>query len=363
MLGAGALAVVTIAVLGVASFYSLPNAEVDPVVTREAVFDFLLILGPLCAGIIAIAGASAYIGAGGVSGDVEFVARRVRAIAQRGDLGEPVAIRALDEVGLLTRSFEELRQGYLEQLARDREARRQAQEADRIKSEFLDSVSHELRTPLNAILGFTQVLLAELEGPLSEGQREDLSMIQASGEHLLELFNNVLDLSALASGRIELNLSEVDPGQLLHEAASLLEAQREGKDVRIRREVSAQVPKVTADPTRLRQIVMNLGSNAVKFTRQGEVRLRAVQHQDELWIEVHDTGVGIAPSELSSIFEEFIQGGTSKERRRGSGLGLSICKQLTELHGGRIWAESELGEGSVFTVALPLAGPREESSA
>jgi len=260
-------------------------------------------------------------------------------------------------VGALTRAFEELRRGYLDQLSRERDAHRQAQEADRYKSEFLTTVSHELRTPLNAILGFTEVLLAEIEGPLNDGQREDLRMIRASGEHLLALFNNVLEVSALASGRIKLHPERIDVAALLEEVASLLEGQRYGKPVLITVDAPEDLPELTADATRLRQIVLNLGTNALKFTSSGQVTLQVRQQGQALRISVRDTGCGISDADLPKLFEEFTQVGSTGPRgqvRPGSGLGLSIVQKLTRLHRGYVEVESRLGHGSVFSVTLPL---------
>ena len=181
-------------------------------------------------------------------------------------------------------------------------------------------------------------------------------MIRASGEHLLALFNNVLDFSALASGRIQLKLEPVDVRKVLSEVASLLEGQRQGKPVQIVVDVPDFIPAVEAEPTRLRQIVMNLGTNALKFTARGEVRLCASFNGREVSIEVRDTGSGIAAEDLPLLFQEFMQVGTREQRRRGSGLGLSIVKQLVELHHGTIEVESEVGRGSSFKVTF--RGPR-----
>ncbi len=350
----GLCALFATAVLGAVRFLAVPVAAPDADIVATAAGDFYASLGVIGAFFLALSAVAAWFSARAVAGDVEFVTRRVRAIAEQGDLGEPVAIRTLDEVGALTRSFEQLRQGYLDQLIRERTARRQAQDADRYKSEFLSTVSHELRTPLNAILGFSQVLLAEIEGPLTEGQREDLRMIRASGEHLLALFTNVLDFSALASGRIQLRRELVDVGELLGEVASLLEGQKQGKAVSISCHLPADLPRLRADPTRLLQIVLNLGTNALKFTKKGEVRLEASTTGISLLIRVRDTGIGIAEEDLPLLFNEFSQL-EAREGRRGSGLGLSIVKQLVELHGGTITVESLREHGSVFTVELPLA--------
>jgi signal transduction histidine kinase len=362
VLGAGLLTLCATGFLGVVRFSALPEAVHKSQLIEGAQRDFLASLGLIGAVFLALSAAAAWLSARAISADVHFVMRRVYAIAARGDLGEPVAIRALDEVGALTRAFEQLRQGYLEQLQRERAAHRQAQDADRYKSEFLTTVSHELRTPLNAILGFAEVLLAEIEGPLSEGQREDLRMIRASGEHLLALFNNVLDFSALATGRMQLNLQNVQVGEVLHEIGSLLEGQRQGKPVAIVVDAPEFLPDIQADPIRLRQIVMNLGSNALKFTDSGEVRLMARFNGREVAISVRDTGIGIAEEDLPLLFEEFSQVGTPEYARAGSsGLGLSIVRQLTRLQGGQISVDSQHGLGSTFTVTFPLPTSEGES--
>ncbi len=265
-------------------------------------------------------------------------------------------MRSLDEVGALTRAFEPLRERFIESVERERRAREEAERADREKTAFLTAVSHELRTPLNSILGFAQVLLQEIEGPLTESQREDVEMIRSSGEHLLSLFNDVLDLSAMASGGIALHRERVDVRALLTEAAKLLDAQRGHKPIEIRTDLEADLPLLDADPKRLRQIVMNLGANAVKFTAEGSVTLLARRDHDHLVVTVRDTGAGIARDHLSTIFEEYAQVGDFQARRRGSGLGLAIARRLTELHGGRIEVESLLAHGSEFRVWLPMGG-------
>jgi len=357
----GLFAVSATAALGAVRFAAVPDTSPDAGLVARAATDFYASLGVIGAFFLVLSAIAAWFSARAVAGDVQFVARRVRVIAEQGDLGEPVAIRSLDEVGALTRAFEQLRQGYLDQLMRERAARRQAQDADRYKSEFLSTVSHELRTPLNAILGFSQVLLAEIEGPLTEGQREDLRMIRASGDHLLALFTNVLDFSALASGRIQLRKELVDVREVLEEATSLLEAQRQGKLVAIRCEIPDNLPTLYADATRLRQIVMNLGTNALKFTKKGEVCLEASASANAICLRVRDTGIGIAEEHLPLLFAEFSQLGTH-EGRRGSGLGLSIVKQLVELHGGQISVESVRGQGSTFRVELPIRRERESNA-
>jgi signal transduction histidine kinase len=361
VLAAGLLTLSATALLWLIRFLGVPPSLGQTGSVEVAQRAFLASLGLVGAVFLALSAFAAWLSVRALSEDLSFVTRRVRQLFERGDLGEPIALRTLDEVGALTRAFEELRRGYLEQLSRERAAHRQAQEADRYKSEFLTTVSHELRTPLNAILGFTEVLLAEIEGPLNDGQREDLRMIRASGEHLLALFNNVLEVSALASGRMKLHPERIDVAALLEEVASLLEGQRYGKPVAITVDAPEDLPVLTADATRLRQIVLNLGTNALKFTTSGEVSLHVRQHDQSLCISVRDTGCGIAAIDLPRLFEEFTQVGPRLaprgQMRPGSGLGLSIVQKLTRLHGGHVEVESQLGRGSVFSVTLPLSRP------
>jgi len=263
------------------------------------------------------------------------------------------AVSALDETATLARALAALRTKIAEGRSRDARARAEAEDADRYKTDFLMAVSHELRTPLNAILGFADVLLRELDGPLSEGAREDVATIQGAGSHLRDLFEDVIDLSALASSRITLQREPVDVGPLLEETSRLLEGQRRGKPIALRVVVADGTLRADADPKRVRQIVTNLGTNALKFTEQGEITFELSGNEEHVEIVVRDTGSGITQAELETLFTEYTQVGDVKRRTRGTGLGLAICKQLSELHGGSIKAESSFGQGSAFIVRLP----------
>lgn len=285
--------------------------------------------------------------------DLQLVAQRVREMAEKSDARGWVAIRTLDEPSELVRAFELLRQHLIDTLASDVRLRAEAEVADRYKTEFLTAISHELRTPLNGILGFTELLLAEGDGPLTPGQRENLDTILSAGQHLLSLFNDVIDLSAMASGRIRLNRQTVPVAPLLTEIARLLEGQRRSLSVKIVTQVAPLDLTVHADPKRVRQILTNLGTNALKFTEEGVIEFDARLEGDEVVFSVRDTGIGIDARDLEAVFEEYTQTGDMRRRQRGSGLGLGICKRLTDLHGGRIWVESEIGKGSCFYVALP----------
>jgi signal transduction histidine kinase len=292
------------------------------------------------------------------AGRVEQDLRRVAAGVQATAGGHTVAIASLDEVGEVTRQVEVLRRHYAHSVDRAREARRQAEQADRDKTEFLTSVSHELRTPLNAIVGFADVLLAEIDGPLNPSQHEDVATIRGAGVHLVALFNDVLDLSAAASGHLRLTWSAVALSPIIDAVAAELRGQRQDRPVEVHVHAPPDLPDLWGDPKRMRQVVTNLASNALKFTERGEVRLEAEQDGDQVILRIIDTGPGIAPEELPLLFAEFGQAGDAVRRLKGTGLGLAISRQLVELHGGTIDVSSEVGLGTTVRVCLPVGRPR-----
>ncbi len=237
-------------------------------------------------------------------------------------------------------------------------AKEDAEAASKAKSEFLSSMSHELRTPLNAILGFSKLLSAE--SGLSADQRKTLDIINHSGEHLLSLINNVLDMSKIEAGHVEMEIAPVDLGEMARSIIDLMRVRAEAANLRLLLDQSSNFPRfVRADEAKLRQVVINLVGNAIKFTRQGEVVLRLNTRAGEtpqrllLLIEVEDTGVGISAEDLKRVFEPFVQAGKSASQR-GTGLGLAITREYVELMGGRVGAESSLGRGSVFRVEIPV---------
>lgn len=237
------------------------------------------------------------------------------------------------------------------------EKNRQLEQATRAKLEFLAKMSHELRTPLNAVIGFSEILLEGLFGNLNDKQQEYVGDILASGRHLLALINDILDLSKIEVGRMELMLAFVDPAQPLDEALKLLVPEAQRKQLFIHNDIVSGQYTVRADAERLKQIFVNLLSNAVKFTpAEGRISVGATRKNGELKIWVTDTGIGIAPELREVIFEEFRQGnGAATRRYQGTGLGLDITKKLVEMHGGRIWVDSRPGERATFTFTLPLA--------
>ena len=231
--------------------------------------------------------------------------------------------------------------------------------ASRHKSEFLASMSHELRTPLNAVLGFSEVLLEQMFGEINERQEEYLRDIHGSGRHLLELLNEILDLSKVEAGQMELEYTTFELAPVLDQAASMLRerAGLKGIDVVVD---AADVGSVEADELRLKQVVINLLTNAVKFTGDGgSVVVRATRSDaDVVTITVRDTGIGVPPSDRERIFESFQQGGRGPTREEGTGLGLTLSRRIVELLGGRMWLQSEVGVGSTFGFSLPVQRPQ-----
>jgi len=231
----------------------------------------------------------------------------------------------------------------------------QLEVASQHKSEFLANMSHELRTPLNAIIGFSEVLSERMFGELNEKQAEYLKDIYASGTHLLSLINDILDLSKIEAGRMELELTDFDLPTALDSALTLVRERAERRGITLGSTVDERLGEIRADERKIRQVVLNLLSNAIKFTPEGgRIEVRAVPGDGLVEVSISDTGVGIAPEDQEAVFEEFRQVGTSAAKQEGTGLGLALCRKFVELHGGRIRVQSEVGVGSTFTFALPL---------
>jgi signal transduction histidine kinase len=232
---------------------------------------------------------------------------------------------------------------------------RQLEAASRHKSEFLANMSHELRTPLNAIIGFSEVLGERMFGALNEKQEEYLKDIHASGQHLLSLINDILDLSKIEAGRMELELTDFDLPATLDNALTLVRERAGRRGIALVLTVDERLAQVRADERKVRQVVLNLLSNAIKFTPEGGgIDVRAVPVDGMVEISVRDTGVGIAPEDQEAIFEEFRQVGTAAKKVEGTGLGLALSRKFVDLHGGRIWVTSQVGTGSAFTFTIPM---------
>jgi GAF domain-containing protein len=236
------------------------------------------------------------------------------------------------------------------------EKSQQLEIASRHKSEFLATMSHELRTPLNAIIGFSEVLLQQMFGPLNQKQSEYLDDVLSSGRHLLGLINDILDLSKIEAGRMELDLDTFSLVEALQNGVTMVRERAARHGIALNLEVAPDVDLIEADPRKVKQVLFNLLSNAVKFTPDGgRVDVTAARANGDIVVTVKDTGIGIAPEDHGRIFEEFQQARRQTERsREGTGLGLSLAKRFVELHGGRIWVQSQPGKGSTFTFTLPV---------
>jgi len=245
-----------------------------------------------------------------------------------------------------------------------REITEQLRELDKLKSQFLANMSHELRTPLNSIIGFSRVIMKGIDGPVTELQTQDLSAIYNAGQHLLNMINDILDISKIEAGKMELAFEDVDLTQVIESVLSTARGLVKDKPVELRTEIPAGLPIIHADPTRIRQIMLNLLSNAAKFTDEGSITVTVRQQtgaggRPEISIGVTDTGVGIAPEDQQDLFEPFTQvDGSPTRKTGGTGLGLSITRLLVDLHDGEINVESAPGKGSTFYFTLPIS--REE---
>ncbi len=238
---------------------------------------------------------------------------------------------------------------------RERRTVEQLKEVDRLKQEFLANMSHELRTPLNSIIGYSEVLLDGVDGDLSEDAEEDVEAIYTSGKHLLNIINEILDLAKIDAGQMELRRTEVSLVRLLEEIVHSSQILVKEKPVELRLVEESPIPGIWADPLRMNQVMLNLLSNAIKFTEQGSVSVHyGLRDANTVHVEVRDTGVGMSDEQLSVIFERFRQvDGSTTRRAGGTGLGLTITRQLVEMHGGEIGVTSKLGEGSTFWFNLP----------
>ncbi len=234
------------------------------------------------------------------------------------------------------------------------EQKRQVEEADRLKSEFLSNMSHELRTPLNSVLALSQLMLARGPGKEPGKDAEHLELIERSGKELLALINDILDLSKIESGQVELEVSKFDPGGTLTGVVDSLRSLAEEKGIKFEA-VFGEVPRISSDETRVRQILLNLVGNAIKFTSSGSVTVKLALVGGQVSFKVTDTGIGISEADLAHIFDEFRQAdGSTTRRYGGTGLGLAICRKLTAILGGTLTARSEPGQGSTFIASFPL---------
>ncbi len=310
--------------------------------------------GLLFAAVLAFPFFAAWLFARRVTRPLQALEEASRALAV-GALSTRVAEHNRDELGRLGTSFNQMASQLEEREAELRDTNLRLQEMNQLKSVFLASTSHELRTPLTAIFGQTQMLIDEIKGPILPEQRETLSKVLRNASSLMALIDDLLDLSKIEAGRLDVNPEEFQLLDCLHEALSQLEPQLKQKALKVEFDCSEDL-WVKADFARTRQIVVNLLSNAVKFTAVGGVRLVARPVDQAIRLEVIDTGVGIANEHLELIFDEFRQADDRVSRTfGGTGLGLAIARKLALLQGGSLNVQSRLGEGSTFALQLPVA--------
>jgi signal transduction histidine kinase len=280
----------------------------------------------------------------------------------KGDFSTTVTVENRDEFGALAERMNNMSAELHRLYGEEREAARQLEalnsqlaRASQAKSEFLANMSHELRTPMNAILGFTEMILDDVYGDVPPEVRGPIQDVRTCGQQLLRLINDVLDLSKIEAGRMELSLTDYSVHEVVETARTSLRSLAAEKGLEFTAQVQADIPLAYGDGKRITQCVTNLVGNALKFTKEGGVTIRARLEGDRVVYSVADTGIGIPNDQLDHIFGEFRQVDSSISREfGGTGLGLSITKTFVELHGGHIWVESEPGRGSTFHFAIPL---------
>src|SRR5690349_23770095 len=288
-------------------------------------------------------------------------------LIRKGDLSARLDIKTGDEIEILADEFnqmaEHLNEAYasLERKVAERTqeltaANDKLAEASKLKSRFLANVNHELRTPLSSIIGYARLLRRETEKQISPVQRENLEDLLRNAERLLALIDSLLDFAMIEAGKVELKLEAVEIDQLIREAAASLEPMFNANSVRIVQDISPNIPPLNTDREKLREVILNLLGNAVKFTDRGDIKISAYQQNGDFRLAVADTGIGIDQADMNRIFEEFDRGKlTSAAGYRGTGLGLAIVKRLVNLLGGSIVVESVARKGSTFTVTLPVS--------
>jgi|GEM_PF-5755174 len=286
-----------------------------------------------------------------------------------GSLDKQAPVYYQDEVGNLATTFNNMTKRLAqreielvtvndslnEQIKNAEAARQEAERSNQVKSAFLASMSHELRTPLNSVINFSKFLERKVMGPINERQEDMLKQIIASGEHLLSLINDVLDMSKIESGAMKLFIEEnVDISEIIGLAVQNTSSLLVDKSVEISTDIQNDLPLISADRKRILQIILNIVSNACKFTTEGHIKIKAHQQDEHIYITIIDTGPGISETDQDKIFDSFKQAESGLTYGEGTGLGMPISKNLAEAHGGKLWFESTIGSGTTFFLTLPF---------
>jgi signal transduction histidine kinase len=290
--------------------------------------------------------------------DLESTANQLR----EGNLQVRSGIQSTDEIGRVAQTFDTMAEqigktvnSLEEQIVETTRAKDAAQRSDQVKSAFLASMSHELRTPMNAVINFTKFVAKGDLGPVNEQQAETLEEVIDSAKHLLNLINDVLDMSKIESGSLRLFVDDnVDISALLETTISTGKGLLDGRTIDMQTDIAPDLPTIRGDRQRILQILLNIMSNACKFTDEGFVKTKAYQENGNVIVSVEDTGPGIASEDQPAVFEPFKQTSSGLRKGGGTGLGMPIAKNLTEAHGGRIWIESEPGKGATFYMSIPV---------
>jgi signal transduction histidine kinase len=302
-----------------------------------------------------------------VTRDLDVVTLRVDELrrsakgARAGTPDQPIVVGSLDEIGRLAAALASLRAKLKPTIAEYHRALAEAQTADRARDEFLQLVSIELRSPLDKVIARAKSMLEDPADPLTSEQKDDVNTVLAASRQLTDLIDEVLDVSAIATGQVQLRLARTDIGAIVSEVVKIQRPILMKKGVDVQLTVDEPSPEARADERRVRQVLTNIVSNAVKFTERGSIDVKVRCVGSNIEISVKDTGPGMPAEALPKLFREFVQLGSLKQRAHGTGLGLAICRRLVDAHGGTVRAESELGVGSTFHVTLPVAGPAADS--
>jgi signal transduction histidine kinase len=324
----------------------ISTALLQAQIRREMTMIALIVLGYVLLGLVI-----AFTFYKMILGPVEGLAAALKRFKR--DPGARASVRSGDELETLAQEFNQMADVIAERKKELEEINVALRKANRAKSDFLAVMSHELKTPLHAIRGYSQLLLEGVDGPITAAQHEDLQNILNSGDHLLELIDNILKFSKIEAGEDRPYFEAADLSVIAEETIKSVSALARHKNLLIESDVESCV--LHADSTKLKQILLNLLSNAIKYTERGKIAVVGRVHNHEYILTVSDTGLGIPAHERARIFEPFTQlDGSSTRESQGVGLGLAIVKKYVEMHHGRVWVESDLGQGSRFSVAFPL---------